>query len=141
MPEYKRVLAIDYGSKRIGLALSDPLLLFSYPYKTIPNDVHLLPSLLKIVNEMEVDRIVLGLPFQDNGQLSKNGGEIMKFRDEISKTLNLEIILWDESYSSDTARRMIIESVTKKSKRRDKGLLDKGSASIFLQEYLDSIKK
>lgn len=141
MPEYKRVLAIDYGTKRIGLALSDPLLLFSYAYKTIPNDINLLPSLSKIIAEMEVDRIILGIPYQDDGQLSKNAPEIMRFKDNLSKAFNLEIILWDESYTSEIAKKMIIESVTKKSKRRDKGLIDKGSASIFLQEYLDSIKK
>lgn len=141
MPDYKRVLAIDYGSKRIGLALSDPLLLFSYAYKTIPNDNNLLPSLLKIIKEMDVDRIVLGLPYQDNGQLSRNASEIVNFKEVLAKEFNLEIIFWDESYSSETAKRMVIESVTKKSKRRDKGLIDKGSASVFLQEYLDSIKK
>ena len=137
----KRILAIDYGSKRIGLALSDPLFIFSYAYKTILNDSSLWTNLDLIVTEKQISRIILGVPYQENGQLSSNAPEIMKFKETLKKRYQLEIIEWDERYTSEMAREFILQNVPGKKKRRDKGLIDQGSASIILQEYLNSIIK
>jgi putative Holliday junction resolvase len=139
--DIKRVLAIDYGSKRIGLALSDPLLIFSYAYKTILNDDKLLQNLDQIIREKEIIKIILGIPYQENGQLSSNAQSILKFKETLSKRYSIEIIEWDESLSSEMAKEIIIQNVSGKKKRKDKGLIDRGSASIMLQEYLDSLIK
>jgi putative Holliday junction resolvase len=139
--DIKRVLAIDYGSKRIGLALSDPLLIFSYAYKTILNDDKLLQNLDQIIREKEIIKIILGIPYQENGQLSSNTQSILKFKETLSKRYSIEIIEWDESLSSEMAKEIIIQNVSGKKKRKDKGLIDRGSASIMLQEYLDSLIK
>jgi putative holliday junction resolvase len=138
--EIKRVLAVDYGSKRIGLALSDPLLIFAYTYKTILNDDKLWMNLDQVVKEKQVSKIILGMPYQQNGQLSSNAPAIVKFKDALFKRYSLEIIEWDESNSSEKAKEIIIQTVPGKKKRRDKGLIDRGSASIILQEYLNSLK-
>jgi putative holliday junction resolvase len=137
----KRVLAIDYGSKRIGLALSDPLLIFSYSYKTILNDNKLWHNLDQVIKEKDVVKIILGVPYQENGKLSSNAPIIFKFKDALSKRYALDIIEWDESQTSERAKEIIIQTVPGKKKRRDKGLIDRGSASILLQEYLDSLIK
>src|ERR1039457_4984740 len=137
--DIKRVLAIDYGSKRIGLALSDPLLIFSYAYKTILNDDKLLQNLDQVIREKEIIKIILGIPYQENGQLSSNAQSILKFKETLSKRYSIEIIEWDESLSSEMAKEIIIQTVSGKKKRKDKGLIDRGSASIMLQEYLDSL--
>ena len=137
----QRVLAIDYGSKRIGLALSDPLLIFSYSYKTILNDDKLWHNLDQVIKEKEIVKILLGVPYQENGNLSSNAPTILKFKEALSKRYSLEIIEWDESQTSERAKEIIIQIVPGKKKRRDKGLIDKGSASIMLQEYLDSLIK
>ena len=137
----QRVLAIDYGSKRIGLALSDPLLIFSYSYKTILNDDKIWKNLSEIIKEKEIIKIVLGIPYQENGNLSSNAPAILKFKKTLSKRYSLDIIEWDESQSSERAKDLIFHTVPGKKKRRDKGLIDRGSASIMLQEYLDSLIK
>jgi len=137
----QRVLAIDYGSKRIGLALSDPLLIFSYSYKTILNDDKLWQNLDQVIKEKEIVKIILGMPYQENGNLSSNAPMILKFKEALSKRYSLDVIEWDESQTSERAKEIIIRNVAGKKKRRDKGLIDKGSASIMLQEYLDSLIK
>jgi putative Holliday junction resolvase len=137
----QRVLAIDYGSKRIGLALSDPLLIFSYSYKTILNDDKLWHNLDHVIKEKEVVKILLGIPYQENGNPSSNAPVIIKFKKALSRRYSLEIIEWDESQSSERAKEIIIKTVPGKKKRKEKGLIDRGSASIMLQEYLDSLIK
>ena len=139
--QLQRVLAIDYGSKRIGLALSDPLLIFSYSYKTIFNDDKLWYNLDQVIKEKQVTKIILGMPYQENGKLSSNAPQIIKFKDALLKKYSIDIIEWDESQTSDRAKELILQTVPGKKKRRDKGLIDRGSASIMLQEYLDSLIK
>ena len=137
----QRVLAIDYGSKRIGLALSDPLLIFSYSYKTILNDDKLWQNLDQVIKEKQVAKIILGVPYQENGNLSSNAPVILKFKEALSKRYSIDIIEWDESQTSERAKEIIIQTVPGKKKRRDKGIIDRSSASIMLQEYLDSLIK
>lgn len=139
--QIQRILAIDYGSRRIGLALSDPLLIFSYSYKTILNDDKLWLNLDHVIKEKQVTKIILGMPFQENGKLSSNAPHIIKFKEALLKRYSLEIIEWDESQTSERAKEIILQTVPGKKKRRDKGLIDMGSASIMLQEYLDSLIK
>ncbi len=136
--EFTRFLAIDYGEKRIGLALSDPTLTFAYAYQTFNNDSKLFKNLMQLISEKNVRKIILGLPYQDDGNLSSNAKVIIAFKEKLEKHFKLEVILKDESYTSEIAKFQIIQSVTKKSKRRDKGLVDRNSAAIILQEYLDA---
>jgi putative Holliday junction resolvase len=137
----QRILSIDYGSKRVGLALSDPLLIFSYSYKTILNDDKLWHNFDQVIKEKEVVKIILGMPYQENGKLSSNAPMILKFKEALSKRYSLDIIEWDESQTSQRAKEIIIQAVPGKKKRKEKGLIDRGSASIMLQEYLDSLIK
>lgn len=131
-----RILAIDFGAKRIGLALCDPLKTFAYPYVTIPNNDIVFKELKKIVIDQEVEKIILGNPLREDGQVSKMLKPIMEFKTNLEKDLALEVILVDESYSSSTAQERIITAVPKKSKRREKGLIDRNAAAVILQEYL-----
>jgi len=131
-------MGIDYGERRIGIALSDPLLIFAYPFITLQNDLSFLKNLSKIIFEMNIDKVILGLPssnYKSSAELSK---KVQKLKQEIETNFKIEVILWDEEFSSAIAKQKVIESVTKKSKRRNKDLLDKHSAAIILQEYLDT---
>lgn len=133
-----RVMGIDYGEKRIGIALSDPLLTFAYPFTTLPNDLSFIKNLLKIIKEKKVSKIILGLP-SDKFMASKElANKVHNIKNEIETQTKIEIILWDEEFSSVIAKEKINESVTKKSVRRKKDLLDQHSAAIILQEYLNS---
>lgn len=138
MPEeIKRVLGIDHGSKRIGLAVSDPLFLFATPLVTLKNNNKLWDNFTEIINEKNIIKVILGYPYKDDGTVSSNGEEIMKFKSQFENRFNLEVILWDERYTSAISKQLIISGVKKKSRRKEKGLIDRGSAAIILQEYLD----
>jgi len=133
-----RILAIDYGMKRIGLALCDPMKTFAYPYQTILNNHLLFAELKKIISEQEVEKIILGNPIREDGKLSSMTDPIMKFKTELEKSFGLEVILVDESLSSSMAQERILLTVPKKSKRKEKGLIDMNAAAIILQEYLEA---
>ena len=135
-----RILAIDYGLKRIGLALSDPLKIFAYPFKTLSNDNKFFYVLKELVDIQGITEIVVGYPLKENGEKSSSTLEVEKFVLRLKENFKIDIILRDERYTSELAKQNILQSVTKKKKRKDKGLVDRNAASIFLQEYLDEKK-
>jgi putative Holliday junction resolvase len=143
MEEYveSRIMGIDFGKKRIGIALSDPLKKFAYPFITIPNDSNFFLECAKIIKENCIIKIILGIPNEERVSKTSIVENVKKFKNEIEKKFTLEVIFWDETYTSSIAQQRILESVSKKSKRKNKGLLDMNSASIILQEYIDTLNK
>ena len=133
-----RLMGLDYGEKRVGVALSDPLLTFAYPFTTLQNDPELLANLSKIIIEKKIKKIILGLPSERFKSSNKLAEKVKKLKEEIESNNKIEVVLWDEEYSSLIAKEKIVESVSKKSKRKNKELLDQHSAAIILQEFLDS---
>jgi len=136
----ERILSIDFGMKRIGLALSDPLKIFAYPFVTLKNDNNFIPALTDLIKVQGISEIVVGYPLKENGEKSSSTLEVEKFVQRIKEKIKLNIVLRDERYTSELAKQNILQSVTKKKKRRDKGLVDRNAASIILQEYLDELK-
>ena len=135
-----RILALDYGAKRIGIALSDPLMTFAYPHITIKNDNKTWNELDKLIKGKNVIKIILGYPFREDGRSSTLSPTITKFKENLEKRYKIEVILWDERYTSSIATEMMIISNNKKSRRRDKGIIDRNAAAIILQEYLNELK-
>lgn len=135
-----RIMAIDFGIKRIGIALSDSLKLFAYPYVTLTNDSNFFDELKKIIEVKQVEEIILGIPSESKESKTSVVKSIEKFKEELTSKTKVKVILWDESFTSSIAQQKIMESVTKKKKRQDKGMLDMYAAAVILQEYLDSIK-
>lgn len=131
-------MGIDYGEKRIGIAISDPLKTFASPFTTLENDSTFLKKLTEIIVEKKIKRIILGLPSSKFDSSKRIAEKVLKLKSEIEKQYKIEVILWDEEYSSAIAKEKVVESVTKKSKRRKKELLDSHSAAVILQEFLDS---
>lgn len=135
--EQGRLLGIDFGEKRIGLALSDPLLTFAYSLDTYLNDKNFWKKFENIVKQNEVRKIVIGMPNEErNKNLVSN---INSFIKKIEIKFHLEVITWNEEFTSVIAQQKIIQSVSKKKTRKDKGLIDKFSAAVILQEYIDSL--
>lgn len=132
----KRILAIDYGTKRIGYALSDPLRLFPSTIATIPNDRNIFSKLSEIVLKNDVIKIIIGCPTSEIGKTAKLVEEIMKFKLKVEELTQIKSEIWDEHYTSKIAKERIIVSVTKKSKRLNKSLVDAHSAALILEEYL-----
>lgn len=135
-----RVMALDFGMKRIGVALSDQLKMFAYAHTTVNNDEKAFNILFEIIKEKFVSEIVLGIPNENRISKTSIVENIKKFKSELEQRFGLRVILWDETFTSSIAQQRVIESVNKKQKRKNKELLDMHSAAIILQEYLDSIK-
>jgi putative Holliday junction resolvase len=137
MEEQRRILGIDYGAKRVGIAITDPLRIFAYGLTTIENNPKFWDNLLKLFVEYDVELIVLGYPLKESGERSSSTELIEKFKIELESKVKITIELVDERYSSSIAKQQILESVTSKKKRRNKGLVDKNAAAIILQDYMD----
>ncbi len=133
-----RILAIDFGEKRIGLAVTDPLNIFAYPLLTLPNDSKFWQNLEKIISGYSVVKIVLGYPLKESGDQSSSSRLVLKFKGELEKRVSVPVDLVDERYSSEIAKQRIIASVSSKKKRRNKLLLDKNAAAVILEDYLTS---
>jgi len=139
MIEQKRLLGIDFGTKRVGIAITDPLRIFAYALVTITNDNNFWKVFNQLLVDYEIETIVLGYPLKESGKRSASTELIEKFKEILENNTNIPIVLSDERYSSVIAKQQILESVKSKKKRQDKGLVDKNAAAIILQEYLDSI--
>ncbi len=132
-----RILAIDWGSKRTGIAVTDPLRIIASPLETVPTS-QVLDYLDRYLAAEDVDLIVLGAPFHDDGTPAQVAGQIDKFAARLRKRFpGVKVVRQDERYTSRQAADIILRSGVRKKKRRDKALVDKVSASLILQAYMD----
>ena len=135
-----RILSIDYGTKRIGIAMSDPTRLIAQGVATLLNDDNFFGKLLEIVKKEEVVRIVVGMPYNQAVGKGKKELEIEEFIRQLKMRTTIEIDTWDESYSSVNAHEAFIAIGMKKKKRQQKARVDEMAARLMLQEYLDHLK-
>lgn len=133
-----RVLAIDLGTKRTGLAVTDPLKITANPLETIESD-KLLTYLQAYCAKEEVEALVLGHPTRLNGQDNEMTPKVLKLKEDLEKVFpNKKIVLIDERFTSKMAMQTMIAMGSKKKDRKEKaGNLDKVSAAIILQSYLE----
>jgi len=133
-----RILGIDYGTKRIGVAMSDPTRLIAQGITTLDNNIKTVEKLLEIVKREEVVRIIVGMPYTADGGKGKKALEVEEFIQQLKQHTTIEIDTWDESYSSVNAHQAFIDIGMKKKKRQQKARVDEMAARLMLQEYLDS---
>lgn len=133
-----RILAIDLGTKRTGLAVTDPLKMLANPLETIETST-LLDYLKSYCEREEVDTLVLGYPTRLNGQDNEMTPKVITMKDRLSKAFpDKKIELVDERFTSKMAMQSMISMGSKKKDRKEKaGNLDKVSAAIILQSYLE----
>ena len=133
-----RILAIDLGTKRTGLAVTDPLKMLANPLETIETST-LLDYLKSYCEREEVDTLVLGYPTRLNGQNNEMTPKVITMKDRLSKAFpDKKIELVDERFTSKMAMQSMISMGSKKKDRKEKaGNLDKVSAAIILQSYLE----
>jgi putative holliday junction resolvase len=133
-----RIIGIDYGSKRIGLAVTDPMQIFASPLITV--SPHEFDNFMRdYLLTDEVDAFVIGYPMQMNNQPSESVVYINPFIKKLKKTYpEKTIYLADERFTSQMAIRTMIDGGVKKKDRKDKSMVDKISASIILQSFLDN---
>lgn len=133
-----RLLAIDYGKRRTGIAVSDPLQLIANGLTTVDTK-ELLSFLLGYVGREPVEKFIVGLPTQPNGQPSENQARVRSFAGQLAKAIpQVPIEFYDERFTSVLAHRAMIESGIGKKRRQDKALVDEISATIILQNYMES---
>jgi putative Holliday junction resolvase len=135
-----RIVAIDYGKKRTGIAVSDPLQLIAGGLVTVPSH-EVITFLKKYTGENEVELFLIGEPRQMNYEHSENMDRVRQFRKLLQESFpDIEIRFVDERFTSVLAHRAMLEGGLKRQARRNKALVDEISATIILQTWLESNK-
>ena len=135
-----RILAIDYGKKRTGIAVTDPMQIIANGLTTVATH-ELVDFLLNYVRQEEVERIIIGHPRQMNYEESENMKNIIPFMNRLKKVLpDMPVELVDERFTSVLAHQAMLVGGLKKKARQNKALVDEISATIILQSYLESKK-
>ncbi len=131
--EKLKILGVDYGKKRVGLAVGDTELKIAVPKDVLRNDRRLLTRIEEIVRRGNFERIVVGLPLTPSGREGERAKEVKDFVSKLRERLpDLDIILWDERYTTQEALRRV-------SGKKDRSMVDAISAQIILEEYLQSL--
>ena len=134
-----KFLGIDYGLKRTGLSITDTDKIFAFPLETIHTS-ELIIHLKTLIEKENISRIIIGQPRRFSGEYSEIETSIIKFIKSLSGFFDInEIFRFDERFTSKIAKKSIILTGLKKKSRSDKYLVDKISASIILQDYLQSL--
>jgi putative holliday junction resolvase len=133
-----RVLAIDHGSKRMGVAISDELRMIAQPLEFIASEPFdkFLERLKQIIREKEVSQIIVGIPRNMDGSYGPAALKVQEFVAVLKDAIPLPIKSWDERLTTVQANRYLIEADVRRSKRKEK--VDKTAAAILLQSFLDS---
>ncbi len=133
-----RILALDHGTVRIGLAVSDEMKLFAQPLDCLPAEpfAEFVQQLKAIVKEKEVDLIVVGMPRNMDGSYGPAAQRVREFVIALKEAIPMPIRTWDERLTSVTANRLLTEGNVRGEKRKEK--VDKVAAAVLLQSYLDS---
>lgn len=136
-----RILALDVGTKRIGVAMSDELLLTAQGMQTLQRRALQgdLSEIKGMIENNDVSEVVVGLPLNMDGSYSAKTKEVVEFMDSLLKFVNVPVKTWDERLTTVQAERVLLEADMSRAKR--KRLTDKLAAQIILQSYLDSRKK
>jgi putative Holliday junction resolvase len=136
-----RILALDYGERRIGLAVSDPTGTIAQPLPTISRRIGRRPPyarIIEILQEWEVQQVVLGLPVESSGDEGDAAANARSFGEEIARRSGLQVEYWDERFTSARAEREISRLGLSASARRQKERVDAMAATLILQAYLDA---
>lgn len=133
-----KIMGLDYGDRRIGVALSDDFGWTAQGVEVIERrrEGEEFDRISVLVSENAVEKIVVGLPKNMNGTIGPRGEICMAFADALKEKLQVPVILWDERLTTVSAHRTLIEADVSRKKR--KGVVDKMAASLILQNYLDS---
>jgi putative Holliday junction resolvase len=137
-----RVIGLDLGSKTLGISSSDVSQIIASAYKTInfnsEDYEYALAELIKVCNELQPEKLVLGLPKNMDGTIGFQAKKSLEFKEMIEKEIDIEVVLIDERLTSKMAESLMIKANLSRKKRKTK--VDKIAATLILQSYLDSRK-
>ena len=134
-----RILALDHGTKRIGVAVSDETKTIAQPLEYIPAEpfADFLARLRQLVREKEIEQILVGLPRNMDGSYGPAAQKVEAFVAVLRGAITVPIKMWDERLTSAQANKILIQAKVRRDKRKEK--VDKMAAAILLQSYLDGI--
>lgn len=134
-----RILALDHGTKRIGVALSDDLKMIAQPLEFIEAEpfADFLVRLKELIRTKEVELILVGMPRNMDGSYGEAASKVREFVAVLKETITVPLRLWDERLTSTQANRLLIAGNVRRGDRKEK--VDKMAAAILLQSYLDSL--
>lgn len=138
MADFKRVMAVDYGTVRVGIAVSDPTGMLARGLETIQrlgDNRIVIARICELIQEYNVDRLVLGMPKRSDGKPGEKEREVKAFSKELQAACGLRPIYRDERYSTVIAQRIMTENKVKQDRKRQ--IVDQIAAEIILQSYLD----
>ena len=133
-----RIMGIDYGTRRIGVAISDPSCTMAHPLDTVQvkEDGSHMELIEKIVRDYEVEKIVVGLPINMDGSMGESARKVTDWAGTLERSAGVPVELWDERLTTSEAHEFLIRLEVKGKKRRH--IIDKIAASIMLQDYLEA---
>jgi putative Holliday junction resolvase len=136
-----RILAIDFGLKRTGLAITDPSNTIASPLETVDSQV-LMIKLKSLVSELSISTLVLGEPKNLDGSPTHVTANVQLLKEAlVNEFSSVEVVLVDERFTSSMALQSMIQAGSTKKQRREKGAIDRVSAAIILQSYLDQVRR
>jgi putative Holliday junction resolvase len=138
LPIRRRILGVDFGRARIGIAVSDELGLLAHPVKTIPASRDAAKQIAEIARDKNVERVVVGLPRHMSGGMGESAGEALALAGKLRQLLNCEVITWDERLTTVAANRALRDSGKKT--RDSRNIVDQVAAQMILQGYLDGLQ-
>lgn len=132
-----RILGVDYGDKRVGIAISDPLQIIATPLDYIPNNNELMEKFREILSSFQIIKIVVGIPLNLKGESGFKSKQVKEFINKLKSITGVQIIEWDERFTTKIAQQTKLDMGLKKKQRQDKTKIDSMAAAILLQNYLD----
>lgn len=135
-----RIMGIDFGSKRIGISISDPTLTIAQGLFVLENNSGIFDEIKKVCAQYDVNLVVVGLPLSLSGNYSSKTTEVLKFIDELKSKLGIKVVKWDERLTTKIAQKSKIDMNLKRKKRQNKNLDDIIASTLILQSYLDFLK-
>ena len=134
----RRILGIDLGQARIGVAVSDELGLLAHPVETIPANKNAAQRIAELVREKNAERVVVGLPRHMNGSVGESAIDALAFAKKLQAMLPCEVVTWDERLTTTAANRALRDSGRKT--RDSRHVVDQVAAQMILQGYLDKLQ-
>ena len=134
----RRILGVDFGRARIGVAVSDELGLLAHPLETVPAGKNAVPRIVELVREKNAERVIVGLPRHMNGSVGEGANEALAFAKKLQALCPCEVVTWDERLTTIAANRALRDSGRKT--RNSRHIVDQVAAQMILQGYLDSLQ-
>lgn len=139
--EQRRILGLDYGSRRIGISISDPLRIVATSYGILEHSRNLWKNLKEIIDQEDVEFVVVGMPLNLKGEKGQKAEEVALFIEQLQTRCGIDVITWDERFTTSMARDSIMRMGTKKKGRQNsRERIDAMAAAIMLQGFLDRTK-